>query len=95
MRCAVGRRDGDGERLEAELFDGDRFFDLDSTGFFVCFGDVSIDDDDEPDSDSDDGVRFFAGSGFLGFRGLRLCFGDADDECRRSRRMDVELFCQL
>jgi len=57
------------------------------TGFFVGFGDAFVVEDD--DDDDDDGERFFIGSAFFGFMGLRLCFGDCDGERRRSRRFDI------
>jgi hypothetical protein len=50
------------------------------TGFFVGFGDVFVDDDDD-----DDGERFFIGSLFRGFMGLRLRCGDCKGERRRPR----------
>jgi hypothetical protein len=53
-------------------------------GFFVGFGDVSIDDEEDDDDD-----RFFIGSVFPGFIGLRLYCGDCDGERRRSRRFDT------
>jgi hypothetical protein len=62
------------------------------TGFFVDFGDTFVDDDDD---DDDDGERFFIGSVFLGFMGLRLCFGDCDGERRRSRRFDIGFVLDL
>jgi hypothetical protein len=47
------------------------------------------------DDDDDDGERFFIGSFFRGFIGLRLSFGDCDGERRRSRRLDAKFGLDL
>ena len=80
LRCDVGR-DGDGDRLEDEVDEGERALVFVFTGFLVIFGDAFIDDDDDDDDDRD-GERFFVASFLRGFIGLRLCCGDFDGERR-------------
>jgi hypothetical protein len=59
------------------------------TGFFAVLCAGSVEDDEV--EDDDDGERFFIGSLFRAFTGLRLGLGDCDGERRRSRRSDVDL----